>query len=359
MNILLIISKNDRYGAQRIFLDQVGILKSMNNQVIVVCRGEQGFVPDAVRSLGVAYYGLPLKGFEDVWSLKRLVKKHDIHVIHTTLDRADYFGVLVSWLTRVPVVTTMMVPRYHPGFRFADKIVVLSEKLKKVLIEKGIHRKRITMIRPGIDVDRFAHPDELKRADWHDKLTIAQYSTVFCHVASLIPRKGHRVSLEIIAAYKNLGGNPLLIIIGDPVEGEYYRSLVDAVDELGLQKHVRFTGWTRDTAEIISLCHITLLPSENEALGIVLMEGMAAGTPIVAKKGEGGAELIEEYGTGYLYDEKNGIPVLAEQIYALRRDKKRYEALSHDCRKKAGELFTLSVFGQNLMAVYRSLAIHN
>jgi glycosyltransferase involved in cell wall biosynthesis len=355
VNILLIISKNDRYGAQRIFLDQVHILHKMANRVIVVGRGSDGFVPDAVRAMGVEYHGLPLKGLADLFRLRQLVHHHAIDIIHTTLDRADYFGVLLSLVTRRPVVSTMMVPRYHPGFRFADKVVVLSGKLKKVLMSKGIKQNKITVVRPGIDVDRFAHPDPEKREAWRTKLHTDRYSTVFCHIASLIPRKGHLISLEMIAAYKKLGGNPLLVIIGDPLEGDYYTSLNENISRLGLKENVRFTGWTADTAEIVSLSHITLLPSENEALGIVLMEGMAAGTPVVAREGEGGAELIEEYGTGFLYSSQEDIKLLAGKIAALRRDKARYQTLSDDCRKKAEDFFSMKNFGEKLMELYRTV----
>ena len=354
VNILLIISKNDRYGAQRIFLDQVRILHTMGNRIIVVGRGSEGYVPDAVRAMGVEYHGFPLKGLGDLCRLRKLVRRCEIDIIHTTLDRADYFGVLLSLVTRVPVVSTMMVPRYHPGSRFADKVVVLSEKLKKVLLAKGVKQEKISLIRPGIDVDRFSHPDSGKREAWRSKLNRDRYSTVFCHVASLIPRKGHLVSLELMAACKKLGENPLLVIIGDPLEGDYYQALVDAVSRLDLKDNVHFTGWTADTAEIISLCHVTLLPSENEALGIVLMEGMAAGTPIVAREGEGGAELVEEYGTGFLYSAREDISVLAEKIAALRRDRTGFKALSDDCGNKAKDFFSMKSFGENLMELYRA-----
>lgn len=355
MNILLMISKNDRYGAQRIFLDQVAVLRSMNNRVIVAGRGSEGYVPESVRALEVEYCDVPMKGIGDIFRLRQLVRERNIDIIHTTLDRADYFGVLLSLVTRKPVVSTMMVPRYHPGFRFADKVIVLSEKLKRVLLSKGIPQKKIIVIRPGIDVDRFAHPDPEKQKAWRAKIRADRYSTVFCHIASLIPRKSHLISLELTAAYKKLGGEPLLVIIGDPLEGHYYASLNDAISRLGLKDNVHFTGWTADTAEVLSLSHITLLPSENEALGIVLMEGMAAGTPIVAREGEGGAELIEEYGGGFLYRVQEDIGDLAKRIVAIRRDKARYQTVSDDCRKKAQKFFSLGSFGERLMELYRAL----
>ena len=356
MNILLIISKNDRYGAQRIFIDQVRILSAMKNNVIVAGRGGQGFVPDTVRALGVEYHGLPLKGLNDLVHLRRLVKQRAVDVIHTTLDRADYFGVLLSMITRVPVVSTMMVPRYHPGFRFADAVTVLSQKLCGVLLAKGIKRDKIRIIRPGIDVARFVRPDAAKKDSWSARLGVNRYSTVFCHVASLIPRKGHQISLELMASLKKRGEAPLLVIIGDPLTGEYYDSLQAQIARLHLKENVYFTGWTADTAEIMSLCHMTLLPSENEALGIVLMEGMAAGTPIVARRAEGGAELIDEFGTGYLYEPDRPVDELAGKIHALRSDAHQFAVWSDKCRTIGTSEFSLERFGSRLMNLYVSLA---
>src|SRR5208337_1365851 len=172
MNILMMISKNDRYGAQRIFLDQVDALRGMNNSVIIAGRGSEGYVPDSARAMGVEYHNFPMKGIGDICRLRTIVRKQGIDLIHTTLDRADYFGVLLSLVTRKPVVSTMMVPRYHPGFKLADKVVVLSEKQKRVLLEKGVKQQNIAVIRPGIDVNRFSNPDPKKREVWGEKLNV-------------------------------------------------------------------------------------------------------------------------------------------------------------------------------------------
>ncbi len=355
MNILMIISKNDRYGAQRIFLDQVQILNSLGNRVVVVGRGSHGYVTESVRAMGVEYVGMPMKGIRDVYRMILIVRRQRIDVIHTTLDRADYFGVILSVVTRKPVVSTMMVPRYHPGFKFVDKVVVLSEKLRELLLKKGIKSEDITVIRPGIDVDRFINPDLAKREAWKHKLKTDQYSTIFSHTASIIPRKAHHVSLQLIAACKKMGEMPLLVIIGDPLKGEYYDSLIKLISQMDLRENVHFTGWTADLPEILSLCHITLLPSENEALGIVLMEGMAAGMPIVAREGEGGAELIAEYGTGFLYRDREGIDALADKIVTLRRDRDRYQAISTECKKIAANSFGMKNFGEKLIYLYQAI----
>ncbi len=355
MRILQIISKNDRYGAQRIFLDQISILHLMGNEITVVGRGNDGYVKDSVRTMGIPYHGISMKGLQDVLFLRRMVKQQKIDIIHTTLDRADSLGLLVSLFNGCPVISTMMVPRCHLGFRFMDRVIVLSRKQRSLLERRGVNSSRVEVIRPGIDVKRFNSPDRRKRERWKHRLGEDRYSIVFCQVSSMILRKAHRVSLELIAACKKRGEHPLLIIVGDPLQGIYYESLLRFINNAGLTGNVYFTGWTSDLAEILSLSHFTVLPSENEALGVALMEGMAAGTPIIAREYEGGGELIEDYGTGLFYKPAEGIESLAEEVLSLFHSRARYRDMSDKCRKTAIDEFSITGFGKRLTRLYERI----
>ncbi len=354
-SILMMISKNDRYGAQRVFLDQVSALRRMGAFVVVVGRGAEGYVTDSVLGMGTEYHGIPMNRVSDLFYLKRLVKKNNIDVIHTALDRADYLGVLLSKLTRKPIVTTMNVKRCHIGYRFVDRIVTVSRQQRDLLIQNGLDPENIHVIRPGIDTDRFEHIDTRKRNSWRQKLRTDAYSIIFCHISSLLSQKMHVVSLELIAECKKRGEEPLLIIAGDPLRGEYYESLVKKITGAGLERNVYFTGWTSELPELLSLSHFTLLPSVHEALGMVLVEGMAAGTPVVARKGEGGAELIEDYETGFLYSTEEGVSALAGKLVSLHRDQTRYAALCDKCRTIARNELSLARFGERLLKVYEKL----
>ncbi len=356
MNILLIISKNDRYGAQRVFLDQVAALHKLGHHLIVVGRGTLGYVSEAVNAIGVEYHGIRLKGIHDILFLIRLVKKNSIDVIHTYLDRADYFGIIVSWLTRKPVVSTMNVRRYHLGYKLTDKVVVVSNKQRDLLIAKGVSPDKIHLIRPGLDVEYFTSPNLEKRELWKQRLSIHQYTIVFCHISSIIPQKSHEVSIDLTAKCKLRGENPLLIICGDPLSGLYYEGLKKKISDSGLGGNVYFTGWTADLPEILSLTHFTILPSYHEAFGMVLLEGMAAGNPIVAREGEGGTELIEEFGVGVIYDPAHGVDDLAFEILNLWRNQKQYNNLSSKCKDLVRKCFSLESFGNRLMKLYGALA---
>jgi glycosyltransferase involved in cell wall biosynthesis len=355
MRILQIISKNDRYGAQRVFLDQVKILHRMGNAVFVVTRGTEGYVTDSARAMGIPCYGIPMKGLKDIFFLRNFVKEYKIDVIHTSLDRADYFGLLLSLLTRRPVISTMHVRRYHSALRFATAVIVSSHVQERTLKAKGIKPKNIHLIRPGVDVERFKDPDAEKRALWERKLGIKKYSIIFCHIASLHSPKAHIVSLDLTAECKKSGENPLLIIVGGPLKEEYQEFLLTKIDELGLNDNVRFTDWTQDVPELLSLSHFTVLPSRNEALGMVLLEGMVAGRPIIAREGEGGAELVQEYGTGFLYKPEEGVRPLAKNVIMVRRDSAQYRVLSGRCRNIAEKEFSLARFGERLVDLYSSV----
>jgi len=296
-----------------------------------------------------------MKGIRDILFLMHLVKKYNIDIIHTSLDRADYFGVLLSFLTRRPMVSTMNVRRYHIGYRFANRVVTVSRLQKDLLMSKGIRADRISVIRPWIDVERYVKPVAERRDAWKRKLKTEGYSVIFCHVSSIIPQKSHAISLELIIECKKRGEAPLLIIAGDPLRGSYYESLANKISDEGLAENVYFTGWTSDLPELLSLSNFTLLPSVHEAFGMVLLEGMAAGTPIVAREGEGGAELIEEYGTGFLYKPAEGVPNLAENILDLWHDPTRYNKLSDRCRNIVQNDFSMERFGERLVGLYHSI----
>jgi hypothetical protein len=70
------ISKNDRYGAQRIFLDQVAALHAIGHNVTAVVLGTEGYVTDSVRNMGLDCHGITMKGISDVLFLWRLVRKN-------------------------------------------------------------------------------------------------------------------------------------------------------------------------------------------------------------------------------------------------------------------------------------------
>ena len=87
------------------------------------------------------------------------------------------------------------------------------------------------------------------------------------------------------------------MLVGDGPEFSRTQALVG---ELGLADRVRFVGVVDEVASLLSAADLLLLPSETESFGLVALEAMASGVPVVASRVGGLPEVVEHGVTGYL-----------------------------------------------------------
>lgn len=152
-----------------------------------------------------------------------------------------------------------------------------------------------------------------------EKLSIDKEIKVIFSLGTLTEVKGHRY---LIKAMKRIAGereNIKCLIAGS---GPLKRELQKEIDDLHLKDYVKLTGFVsnEEVALLMNACDIFVLPSLSESFGIVQIEAMACGKPVVATRNGGSEEIIisEEY--GYLVDPGNEMQ-LAQKIHeALDRD---------------------------------------
>jgi glycosyltransferase involved in cell wall biosynthesis len=108
-------------------------------------------------------------------------------------------------------------------------------------------------------------------------------------------------------------------------EGPLRRSLERLAERLGVRSRVRFLGWREDVPAILAEADFLVCPSRHEPLGNVVIEGWAAGLPVVATASEGPRELITSGESGLLVpfsDDKSGVPQgLARALERLYEDR--------------------------------------
>jgi glycosyltransferase involved in cell wall biosynthesis len=140
-------------------------------------------------------------------------------------------------------------------------------------------------------------------------------------VGRLQPWKGQDRLLEALALLRERGHDAHLVIVGGDAYGlstEYAESLPGLADRLGLTEAVTFTGQVPDAGPYIERMDVLVNASDPEPFGIVLLEGMARGVPVVAVDSGGPAEFIEDGRTGVLA--RSGEPVaLADALERLLR----------------------------------------
>lgn len=138
-------------------------------------------------------------------------------------------------------------------------------------------------------------------------------------VGRLQPWKGQDRLLRAQLILRERGHNMHVLMVGGDAYGlspEYARSLPSLVSQLGLTDAVTMTGQVPDAGPHIDQMDILVNASESEPFGIVLLEGMARGIPVVAVNQGGPAEFIEHGKTGLLADSWEPI-ALADALEGL------------------------------------------
>jgi len=190
---------------------------------------------------------------------------------------------------------------------FSDALVAATPVEKQQLIDLyGADEKRIHVISPGVDLEQF-HP--IPQAHAKERIRVCPERDMILFVGRIEPLKGIDNLLRAIALV--LERRPALraglcvpIIGGDPdricLEDEMVR-LQDLREELGIEDVVTFLG-AKDQEMLqyyYSAAEMLVMPSDYESFGMVALEAMACGTPVIASDVGGLAYLVRHRRTGY------------------------------------------------------------
>ncbi|HEX8074047.1 MAG TPA: glycosyltransferase family 4 protein, partial [Thermoleophilaceae bacterium] len=174
----------------------------------------------------------------------------------------------------------------------------------------------------------------------------------------LVAWKGAEVMLG--AARRVLGDHPetRFLVVGGTLYGQepdYEPRLRAQARELGLAERLHFAGHREDALALMAgcdaVCHCSI---EREPFGMVVLEAMALGKPVVATRTGGPEEMIDHGRTGMLVDPGDE-PALAAAIDSLVRDPGARAELGRAARAEARDRFDSAAVGASLAALYREV----
>lgn len=244
----------------------------------------------------------------------------------------------------------------------ADKIIA-STSTEKAQLESlyGAEPGKIDIISPGVDLSRFypIPPDEAK-----EYVGIPQDERMLLFVGRIEPLKGIRTLLRAICYLRENGGaeeNLCLAVIGgdledhDGKESEDMRLLNQLRKEYDLQDMVTFLGkQSQDSLPYYySAAEMVIMPSHYESFGMVALEAMACGTPVIASLVGGLIHLVEDGVTGYHVPVDDPI-ALSERISGLLEDKALRYRMGHDAFAFAKK-FGWEDITERMIQIYREL----
>jgi glycosyltransferase involved in cell wall biosynthesis len=231
--------------------------------------------------------------------------------------------------------------------RFVDVFVAISQQTRLELLGAGIPEKRITLIRYGVDVDRFRPVEPAQRERCRAELGLTDWCVVLV-VARLEPEKGIDTLLDAWPQVKAAVPRALLLIAGD---GSQRARLSDQAASLA---DVRFLGLVREPLPYLQAADCYTLPSLTEGMPISLLEAMAVGVPCVATAIGGTSEALADLGA--LVPPGDEAQLAAAIVDVLRFNATDRELAGAASRQRIVELHSVEANADALRRLYDRLA---
>jgi glycosyltransferase involved in cell wall biosynthesis len=217
-------------------------------------------------------------------------------------------------------------------------------------------RKRVRLVHPGASFAAVEAARVLGKAELRTRLGLDPRATIVGTVGRLQRWKGMHVFLDALALLLKQRPDLHGVIVGGPHETEprYGDELRAQAERLGVTKSVTFTGFQPNATEWMQSMDVFVHAADHEPFGIVVVEAMALGKPVVAGAEGGPAEIITDGVNGLLAPYGNA-GAMAAAVGRVVDDPTFAERLGAAARERAGE-FTDRSFAARVIAAIREFA---
>ncbi|WP_430397216.1 glycosyltransferase [Ferrovibrio sp.] len=365
--LLVIANGLEVGGTERHLLQILPALKQRGIDVQLLLLRRGGALEAEMAAQGITIHGgpfrrLPMRPLMGFWHAVRLIRQWQPDIVHCFLPEAYLMGGLAACLLGVPVRVMSRrslndYQRKHPlaGWlerrlhRHMTALLGNSRAVVAQLAAEGMPTARIGLIYNGVALLAAKHG----RAELRQAFGLAPEALVFVLVANLIPYKGHADLIEAMAkAAPGLPPDTRVVCIGrDDGHGGALRLLAKLH---GVAERFLWLGQLADHAQVASLLAAAdagLLVSHEEGFSNAVLEGMAAGLPMLVTDVGGNAEAIGESG---LVVPPRDPAALAGGLIALA-DPARRLALGAKAAERAARHFSPAAMIDRYVSFYNDL----
>jgi len=378
IKLLCIHASAEWFGSDRYLY---GILKYLDTprfdaQVILP---EPGPLKEKIQTLGIPVVHPPCMGilhrfrnpiqmalffvklFREIIWLIAYIRKQKIQLVHVN-STSNLGALIAARICRVPVVCHALEIRISPALigkilatlvnGFSTHIVAISQAVSEYLDTGWTPPRSLQVLHPGVELDSAFSGDSGKI---REQLGIPVDKKVVGMVGRLTFWKGAHIFIEAAMALAEKRSDAFFLIVGafDTAQSrEYYQSLVDKVDQRGLGDRIRFLGFREDIPAVMSVFDIFILPSVfPEPFGLVTVDAMLAGTPVIATRHGGSLDIVREGTDGFLV--APGEPdTLADKVETLLNDPELRRAMGRNGKTRIQEHFGLKDQVREIMSAY-------
>jgi glycosyltransferase involved in cell wall biosynthesis len=309
-----------------------------------------------------------ITNYLQVWkvlALKKITLAAAPDVIHAHMQPAELFCRIMLLLCsrRYPLVVTA-----HNDGPYVDsmgidlnwlrqwvagrvsRFIAISGAVRQFLIKKGISPSRISTVYHGIECSAFDSGDTKRAAQEREKLFGRSTSFVVGTIGRLARQKRMDILISAFASFaREAAPDSCLVVVG---EGEERPSLLSLAERSGIKDRVVWMGRRSDIPEILCAIDLFALTSDYEGFGLVLIEAMAAGKPVIASRVSAIPEIVVDGETGLLVD-RGDVAGFARAMRQLASDSEAMAAMGKKGQERARARFSIDRMVSETESVYR------
>jgi glycosyltransferase involved in cell wall biosynthesis len=290
-----------RGGEQQMLLLMEGLRKA-GHGVSAVCQ-EGGEAYERLRVRGFDAHAVPMHGEADpiaALALGRRIGAVRADVVHCHTSHAHTLGVVASRLGGRPaVVVSRRVDfsiyrnsffglngvKYRVG---VDRIVCVSDAVRRVLVEDGVEADRLKVVRDAVDA---AAIRAVPAVDVRTRLGLPKDSRVVLAVGALVGHKGHEHLVAALPTLVSKVEDAHVVIAG---EGPLRAALEEQARALWVQQRLSMPGYVNDVHGFYRSVDALVMPSVEEGLGSSVLEALCVGLPVVVTSAGGLPEIVRD-----------------------------------------------------------------
>ncbi|BCI66318.1 glycosyltransferase family 4 protein [Acetobacter aceti] len=237
-------------------------------------------------------------GPRDVKWLENVLHEEKADIVHVHTYASHIIGVRAARRLGLPVLRTEHGVQHYTdascalyrnwALRHTDSVVAVSDYVRRFVATRlPVMRKHLHVIRNGVDTRYFTPVPPLS----------AKAPLTLALVCRLEPWKGAHLLIQAVARVPGV----YLKIAGD---GSARPALEKLATSLNVRDRVIFLGYQPDPRPVLASCHLAVNTSLDEPLGLSVMEALSMGRPVLAFRGGGIPEIVQDGRTGWLLEHR-------------------------------------------------------
>ncbi|MBM3133236.1 MAG: glycosyltransferase [Chloroflexi bacterium] len=374
---------DERFGGpqQRVLQVSQALRKSGFRSIVVMPRGDDSFAR-MLSGAGIPCYRPytfkrirptrnPLSHL--VWlayfvpstlSLARIIRKERIDIVQTAASPLYLQGPFAAKLAGAKLVCClegMGTPKplkaiVTPFIRhLPDRIITVSNAVRQFFFGEREVGKGVAVIHPPVDTSRF-RPNPKSADKYRKEFGIDAGTKVVGTVGNINPDKGYEYFVSAARLIKDSFPEVKFVVVGKHLDTqeEYWNHLQASIAGASMEADFIWAGHRTDVPEMMNLMDVFVLGSVLEGAGMVIMEAMASGKPVVGTRVGGIPELIVDGETGTIVPPKDP-KAIADAVLHLLRHPDQAREMGMRGRKRAIETFDVAICARKHQEMYEDI----